>query len=356
MSGRSRVAMVQATPTLADTKEMPSLKTCFALLVSLAAVSIASAAAPSGFDPKTGGKLPDPCTTRPSGPAKQVGIGMHVLRLNNMNIPNNQFSLDLWIWFRWADDNIKPYETFELINGKIDSCQIERVDKFDGVNYACLRVSATMSCFWDVSRFPLSRQKLTVEIEDKDMESHELVYVPDRDSCGVDSTFRAGGWQREGFMADAFTHVYTTNYGDPRHKGEANTRFSRATFTLQLARSGLLHSLKTFAGVFLATLVAFTVFFVKPDYRLGLIVAAVFALVSSHVASAMYLPDASVLTLADKLHLVAGVLVVIVMIEAALALHLMHKGREADFKRLDKLTFWTAAPLFFVVSVLLLVG
>ncbi len=338
---------------------MHSFKTCFAAFAFLAVTYAASAAAPSpsGFDVKAGGKAPSPCAqTRPAGEAKRVCVGMHILRLNSLDITTNQFSMDFWIWFRWMDDDIKPYETFELTNGKIDSCQIERLEKIDGVNYACLRVSATMSCYWEVSRFPLCQQKLTVELEDKDLESCELVYVPDSGNCGVDDSFRAGGWKRNAFTADAATHTYATNYGDPRHKGDTKTLFSRAVFSLQLTRSGLLHSLKTFAGLFLATLVAFTVFFVKPDYRLGLIVGSVFALVSSHVASSNYLPDASVLTLADKLHLVAGVVVVIVMIEAAYAMHLMHKGRESTFRRLDRATFWTTAPLFIIASTLLLVG
>ena len=54
----------------------------------------------------------------------------------------------------------------ELVNGKIDSRQVERIDKVDGVNYACVRIAATMTCFWEVARFPLCRQRLTVELED----------------------------------------------------------------------------------------------------------------------------------------------------------------------------------------------
>ena len=85
---------------------------------------------------------------------------MHALRLTALDVPNDQFSLDFWLWFRWKDDARKPYETFELTNGRIDSRQIERVDKVGDVNYACLRVQATFTCFWNVARFPLGRQKL----------------------------------------------------------------------------------------------------------------------------------------------------------------------------------------------------
>ncbi len=312
----------------------------------------APASAPAPFS--VGGKLPD--VNRPLGQPIRVEIGMHALRLTSLDVPNNQFSLDFWLWFRWKDDARKPYETFELTNGKIDSRQIERIDKVGDVNYACIRVQATMTCFWNVERFPLGRQKLAIEIEDNDLEADQLVYVADRENCGVDGNFRVPGWTYEGISADVLTHDYATNYGDPRHPTGKQTFFSRPVFTLDLRRADVIHSFKIFSGLYLSALVAFTVFFVKPEHRLGLTVGAVFAVVSSHTVISAYLPEIGVLTLADKLHLVTACVILVSLFETAYSLHLWHRKLEHQSKRIDRITFWITAPAFLAANVWLLIG
>jgi hypothetical protein len=327
------------------------------LAVAMAPLPLACAAkdAAAQRDSKTKSKLSDlPSQTRPAKPPIRVSVGVHVLRLVNLDIPNNKFTLDFWIWFRWTDDSVKPYESFELINGSIDSRRVERVDKVDGVNYACLRVQATCTSAWNVARFPLCSQALRVELEDDDLESSELIYVPDSDNCAVDDDFHVPGWVREGFSADSLTHVYSTTYGDPRHPVGTKTPFSRAVFSLQLRRADVFHSFKVFSGLYLAALVAFTVFFVKPDHRLALTVGAIFAVVASHTVISSYLPDAGVLTLADKLHLAAAGVVLVSLFETAYSLHLFHRNREADSKRLDRMTFWITAPVYLIANVWLI--
>jgi hypothetical protein len=300
-------------------------------------------------------KLPDPPDQRREGNEPlPVHIGMHVLRLAGLDITNNQFTLDFWLWFRWQDDSLKPYESFELTNGKIESSHVERVDKVGDVHYACVRVLATLNCFWDVSRFPLSSQELTVEIEDDDLEADQLVYLPDRENCGVDGNLRAAGWALDGFSGETCTHVYTTNYGDPRHSSGKETRFCRSVFSLRLRRADLFHAFKVFGTLYLSALVAFTVFFVKPEHRLPLTVGAVFSVVASHTVLASYLPDAGVFTLADQLHLVTAGLILFSLFETAYSLHLVHTSREGASKRLDRASFLITAPLFLLANAYLL--
>jgi hypothetical protein len=316
------------------------------LVISLLLLTASAATPPvSPSQPaKVRCKIPEPTSQAcPTSEPARVEVGAHVLRLTSLDITNNLFSLDFWIWFRWTDDKLKPYESFELVNGKIDSRQVERVDKINGVNYACLRVAATMTCFWSVERFPLCRQQLTIEIEDDDLDASDLVYIADRDNCSVEPGFRTSGWVCSGFSCDSVTHVYSTNYGDPRRAKGQQTRYSRLVFSYQLARADVFHSFKIFWGLYLSALVAFTVFFVKPDHRLGLIVGSIFAVVTSHTVVSSYLPEAGVLTLADKLHLVTAGIILVALFETAYSLHLLHKNREEAYRRLDRLTFWVMA-------------
>lgn len=325
------------------------------ILFATSPIAAGQTNAPSQPFAKTRSKLPDQSRQNlPNGQSARVFIGIQVLSLTSLDITNNKFALDFWLWFRWKDDSIKPYESFELINGQMDYFQIVRVEKVNGENYACLRVQATLSCFWDVSRFPLGQQRLTVEIEDDDLETDQLVFVPDSENSGIDESFHVAGWVLKGFSCDSVTHTYVTNYGDPRFPSRNKTFYSRAIFTIQLDRADIFHSFKIFSGLYLSALVAFTVFFVKPDYRLPLIVGAVFAVVASHTVISSYLPEVGVLTLTDKLHLVTAGVILIALFETAYSLHLLHKGREASYKRLDWMTFWVTAILFVAANAWLL--
>ena len=180
--------------------------------------------------------------------------------------------------------------------------------------------------------------------------------MPDRNNCGVDENFRVSGWRYEGFFCDTITNDYSTNYRDPRNPAGKETFFSRAVFALQLHRVSIFHSFKVFSGLYLAALVAFTVFFVKPDQRLGLTVGAVFAVVASHTVISAYLPEAGVLTLADKLHLVTACVILVSLFETAYSLHLYHRHLDARSKRVDRITFWVMAPLFLAINIWLLIG
>ena len=300
-------------------------------------------------------KVPDPLeTTRPAEPAK-VAVGIYAVRMTSLDITQNQFSLDFYVWFRWADDQLKPYETFELVNGRIDSRQLDCLRRIGQVNYACVRVQATLSRAWDVRRFPLGSQTPTVELEDGDLEADQLQYVADSENCGIDEGFHVSGWKVEDCRSQTLTHTYTTNYGDIRHPRDKGARFSRFVFSIHMGRMGVFHAFKVFTGLYLAALVAFTVFFVRPDHRLALTVGAVFAVVASHAVISAYLPEVGVLTLADKLHLVTAGVILLSLFETAYSLHLYNQKREAASRTIDRVAFWVIAPIFLAANIWFLV-
>ena len=322
----------------------------------LAAASPGGEAPPSvGDAPRPHAKVPDPTeTVRPAAPAV-IDVGLYAVRMSSIDITNNQYSIDFYVWFRWKDEALKPYETFELVNGKIDSRQLDCVRRLNGQQYACVRVTATVTKAWDVRRFPLGRQTCTLEIEDSDLEADQLRYVADAGPSGVDAGLDVSGWKVDGCVTDVTTHVYATTYGDIRQRPGKTAQFSRFVFTTEMSRKGIFHSLKIFSGLYMAALVAFTAFFVKPDHRLGVNIGAVFAVVASHTVISSYLPEAGVLTLADKLHLVTAAVIVVALFETAYALHLQHRGRPQSVRRFDRITFWITAPAYLAANAFFLV-
>jgi len=321
----------------------------------LGAMLLVAAASPAGDAVRPRAKVPDPTeTTRPAAPAL-VHVGLYAVRLSSIDITNNQYSLDFYLWFRWQDESLKPYETFEIVNGKIESRQVDCVRRIGDEFYACVRVTATVTKAWDVRRFPLGGQTCSLQVEDSDLEADQMRYVADAGASRVDPDLTVSGWKIDASRAEAVTHVYETSFGDVRRPPGKTAEFSRFIFTAEMSRRGIFYSLKIFVGLYMAALVAFTAFFVKPEHRLAVNIGAVFAVVASHTVISAYLPDAGVLTLADKLHLATAAVILVALFETSWQLYLQHRHRMEASRLADRLTFWITAPAYLVVNVFLLV-
>lgn len=315
----------------------------------------ASAAAPQGQAAQSQpayarAKVPDPAEPKPAQP-RQVHVGIYLLRATSVDITRNMYSVDFYLWFRWKGDDLKPHETFEMVNGTIDSRQLDCTRRIGEFNYACVRVTATVSEKWDVRRFPLGKQTPTLAIEDGDKEADELVYAPDTEGSAVDGGLQISGWKMQKYWCETVTHTYQTTYGYPHAAGVKGASFSRFIFSIQIERIGLFHSLKIFSGLYMAVLVAFTAFFVKPEHRLGVNIGSVFAVVASHTVISSYLPEVGVLTLCDKLHLVTAGVILISLFETAYSLHLYHAKHLEASRRIDRITFWIVAPIYLIANV-----
>jgi hypothetical protein len=88
--------------------------------------------------------------------------------------------------------------------------------------------------------------------------------------------------------------------------------------------------------------IALSALWIKPsnlDPRFGLPVGAAFALIASLFVVASNLPEAAQLTIMDKLHIIAGILIVSVIFESVLSLKLDEIGRVRESKWLDRFAF-----------------
>ncbi len=166
-----------------------------------------------------------------------VTVGMYVNQISDLSLKDSRFTVDFFIWFRWAGDKLKPHETFDLCNGKIDSKQVVQAttgSQPDGKNYACLRVFGTINRYWDVRRFPLDNHTLTIDVEDNASEDHILQYVADRDNSALDTAVQIPGWAIGKQKADARAHTYKSNYGDLSLPTGNESSYSRFTYSVEL--------------------------------------------------------------------------------------------------------------------------
>ncbi|HEX4132177.1 MAG TPA: hypothetical protein VHZ24_19260 [Pirellulales bacterium] len=294
-----------------------------------------------------------------TSPPKRVTIGMYVNQIDNVSLKDSQVTVDFHIWFRWTDDDLKPIETFDLVNGKIDTKEDVVTLSNDGYKYACCRVLATIHKLWNVSHFPLDAHDIAIAIEDGEYESFKVEYVADMANSGLNPEAEAAGWSLVPLGATVEPHEYNTNYGDISLPTGHASIYSRFVYSVGITRPGYGMFLKLFTGLFIAAAIAFHALLIRPtelDARFGLAVGAMFAAVASEYVVVSSLPDSNYLTLADKLHILTFGFVFLSLAVSVLSSKFANQGHENRSWWLDRLAFvgMSSAYTILVASAILI--
>jgi len=281
-----------------------------------------------------------------AGPAQaqpqQVVVGSYVNKIQDLNFKENKYALDFYLWFRWKAEgplaDYKPLESFEIINGKIENKSSIDEKKIGDMNYAAVRVSATMSENWLLAQYPFDAHSMKVNIEDSRFTSKDMVFVADKTNSRLGDEIDMAGWGATNFAAEIKAKVYRTNYGDISLPSDARSEYSRFTFAMDIHRDSFGSALKLLSTVLLATAVAFVAFMVKPsdlDARFGMGVGALFAVAASAFIAASSVPDSGVMTVADMVHMIALAFIFASLLVSAVCLKLEVTGREELAFRID---------------------
>lgn len=279
----------------------------------------------------------------------EVIVGTYVNKIQDVSFRENHYTVDFYIWFRWKPEgalaDYKPLESFEIMNGRIDSKTSVVEKKIGDVNYASARITATINENWDLSRFPFDWHRTGLRIEDSSLTALDLVFVPDKTNSRLGDEIEMAGWKAANFESEVQRRVYRTNYGDTSLPTNAHSEYSRYLISWDLDREGAGAAVKLLSTVILATGVAFVSFMVKPsdlDARFGMGVGALFAVAASAFVVSASVPDSASLTVADRLHMVALGFIFLTLLISALALRLEVRGNEELAFRIDH---WSLAIL-----------
>ena len=122
------------------------------------------------------------------------------------------------------DKGLQPGETFQLIGAEVLSKEhmehkLEPIDWANGtittLNYDLYKVKARVSKFFDVGRFPRDNHMMTVKVEDRVHDHHELQYVADEDESSISSRVKVHGYATAGMGVTVKWHAYKSARGDP---------------------------------------------------------------------------------------------------------------------------------------------
>lgn len=192
-------------------------------------------------------------------------MGAYLIRIPALSFRDNQWTVDAYVWFRWTGTlSPPPQETFAFCNGTIEKkevtdskkVRIKIGDKEEECEYACIRIQAAMTSFWDVSNYPFDKHALSLIMEDN-RDSSLVRYLIDRDACVIDPDYGLPGWNFGPPKTSSFIHSYPTNYGDPEISAGRETQFSSLRIDIPMTRAvSFRYSLKILNGLYISVMIA----------------------------------------------------------------------------------------------------
>ncbi len=268
---------------------------------------------------------------------KIVHVGFYLNRLTEVSHKDGTLRIDAWFWFRWKDKDLKPFETFELVNGEIEERQPTEVMDDEGFQYSSVRVRAKVFKSFDVENYPFDNHTIPIELEDSNSEFKLMEFEPDA-SSKLDPSVSVDGWNISLRGVRSEPHTYPTNYGF-QSLGENNATYSRFIVELGLDRhESLLTVVKLFWVSYLALILAIGACFVKSsdiDARFGIGLGSIFAASANTIAVSAELPDTPVITLAEQINIVTVLVIFMTIFLSIISLRLRHNGREYTAEVLD---------------------
>lgn len=270
-------------------------------------------------------------------------VGVFILSLYNFDLADKSFTTDFWIWLNHDIDSISFENSIEIPNAKETSYSMYLDEPKGGGRWVTEKIHAIVRSDWDISDFPFDTQVLTIEIEEADKDTTELIYVADVKESKIDKELKLKDWNITNFRISDTARVYDTSYGDPElHESSAYGQV-RVDITLQRIHVWTLF-FKLFTGVFVGFLIALFVFFIKPinvDPRFGLCVGGLFAAVGNKYVVEGTVSSVSSNTLIDTLHNLTFIAILIIIFISVVSLYIFEKGDEKSLRRAKLLDMWS---------------
>ena len=280
-----------------------------------------------------------------------VRIGAFVNDIYDINLGEQRFAAQFWVWFNYRKSELNPLETLEIPNAKAVNTSLASVEEKNGLIWAAQRIDAVMKKDWDIRNFPFDAQQMIIELEESNRDIGSLVYVADVDNTKLDDRVSLNNWIIEGYAITTGVKKYDTTYGDPTLSG--SSAYPQASLTISIKRKswGLFFSL--FTGLYVAFFISSLVFFIDPvdvDPRFGLSVGGLFAAVGNKYIVDSMLPESTTFTLVDKLHSLTYIFLLLCIVMSVISLRIWKNGNPPRSARFDRRAYFFIVALYIIVN------
>jgi len=283
---------------------------------------------------------------------KEVHIGAYIINITEINLIDQKFNAEFYIWFRWKGKDYNPIDHYTIVNGVIK----EKVDKYieekeNEEFYGYEKIQAQIYENFKMDDFPFDAHILEIKIEDSN-EIELIKFIPDIKNSQISSDIDFGGWGLDYFNTAEYINIYKTNYGDLSLPSFSESTYSQFNFSIYLKRVGVGYFFKLMVGVIISTLICILSFKIKPihlDPRFGLSIGSLFGAVASEYVVISSIPPTSVMTVADKIHILSFIIILSSIAISTYSLKLFDENKIEKANLLDKIAFRISSIVYLVL-------
>lgn len=285
-------------------------------------------------------------------PTKVIS-GFYVDRIKDLSLSDSVWTVDFYIWFKWNGSEVNPGENFQVIDGEIEKKEL--VDEYTNgsEHYQIYYVTAKITKFFDVLRFPVDSHLLKLEIEDKKTERENLIYVADNSTSDINPGVQIHGYNVGKISVLEKPHIYNSSFGDPRIETKP-TSYSQLRAGIDISRPDLGFYFRIFIGLFVAVAAALVALFIKPteaEPRFGLGAGALFVAIANTIVTSGLIPKTGIMTLADMVNDLGLLLILITIVESTISLYIYDIRGEKELSRiLDRISFIFLLIIYIIVN------
>lgn len=281
-----------------------------------------------------------------------VKIGAYITSIYDIKLNDESYNIDFWLWFHYKNDSLNPLKTIEIVNAKESVVSYDHIEVKNNIIWAFQKYKATINNPWNIENFPFDKQQLKIVIEESVADTSTMMFLTDFKNSTYDSILSISGWKITNFKIDSKYKTYNTTYGDPKLTGTSS--IPQTVISFMIERDGWTLFVKLFTGVYVAFFISIMVFFIDPvdvDPRFGLSVGAIFAAVGNKYIVDSILPEVTTFTLADKVHNITFVYLLLSIALSVYSLYKFKKGKEKASKKIDKYSFICILISFVMINV-----
>jgi len=293
----------------------------------------------------------------------EVEIGMYILDLAKLDMKENEFFADFYIWYKWrnSSDTTWTPDNIEFMNGSIQNAsKLASETMTDGRQYASQRIKAKFRGRFNLHMYPFDGQTLPIVIEDSELIRDRMTFIVDssqgRPETWLDGSVNIPDWQINGVQAYVDLHHYDTAFGLASQAQSQRQIYSRFSFTTRLQRYFIPHLIKFIIPLIVIAGMAYLVFWINAkefEAQTGICVTALLSAVALHNSQADALPAVGYLVMADKVFILFYIVIYMALVQTVAVNTFAKRSFIKTAARIDKVFQWLY-PITLIVGCLLI--
>ncbi|HTE30164.1 MAG TPA: hypothetical protein VK666_07305 [Chryseolinea sp.] len=291
-----------------------------------------------------------------------VEVGMYITSIHNIDLKEREYNITFWLWLKYDVLKFDFARYLEIPSAKTVSREFVESDTTNGVVSIMMKVQCLMKDSWHVENFPFDKQRLWLSIENSHYDVDSLVFVADTTGRLFDRRVQWAmvGWKMTDIGNKPIsidTTLYQTGFGDKELGIPGIYSAFKCVIRIQRDASTLLFW-KLFLGMYIAFLISYLCFYIRPgnfDSRFQLSVGALFAAVGNKYIVESSLPESVTFTLVDCLHIITLLYILLTIAATAISLKISRTENTIKAYRFDMISAQSLLFIYIILNIIFIV-